>query len=319
MEVKLSSIVIPFFLFLMLRLLAKHYKQKNYKLPPGPMKLPFIGNLHQIATLGSLPHRAFQQLAKKYGPMVHLKLGEISTIVISSPKLAKEILKTHDVIFANRPQLQAPNIMAYGSIDIAFSPYGDYWRQMRKICMLELLSNKRVQTFSYIREDETRNFIKSIQSSAGSSINLTNRIFSLVSTTVSRSAFGDKSEDQDEFVNVIRKAIESVGGLEPADLFPSIKSIINALTRSKSKMEKMHKKADKIIEIIVRKHQEKQRRAKEERISGNDEKEDLVDVLLRIQESGSLEIPITTKNIKAVIFVSQYSYYSFLVLVLDIL
>jgi hypothetical protein len=72
-----------------------------------------------------------------------------------------------------------------------------------------------------------------------------------VSTTVSRSAFGDKSEDQDEFVNVIRKAIESVGGLEPADLFPSIKSIINALTRSKSKMEKMHKKADKIIEIIV--------------------------------------------------------------------
>jgi hypothetical protein len=140
-----------------------------------------------------------------------------------------------------------------------------------------------------------------------------------VSTTVSRSAFGDKSEDQDEFVNVIRKAIESVGGLEPADLFPSIKSIINALTRSKSKMEKMHKKADKIIEIIVRKHQEKQRRAKEERISGNDEKEDLVDVLLRIQESGSLEIPITTKNIKAVIFVSQYSYYSFLVLVLDIL
>jgi hypothetical protein len=157
------------------------------------MKLPFIGNLHQIATLGSLPHRAFQQLAKKYGPMVHLKLGEISTIVISSPKLAKEILKTHDVIFANRPQLQAPNIMAYGSIDIAFSPHGDYWRQMRKICMLELLSNKRVQTFSYIREDETRNFIYKINSVISRVFdNLTNRIFSLVSTTVSRSAFGDK-------------------------------------------------------------------------------------------------------------------------------
>ncbi|XP_045817441.1 cytochrome P450 71D8-like [Trifolium pratense] len=302
MEVKLSSIIITFFLFLMLRLLAKYYKQKTYKLPPGPMKLPLIGNLHQMAALGSLPHRAFQHLAKQYGPIVHLKLGEISTIVISSPKLAKEILKTHDVIFANRPKLQTPDIMAYGSIDIAFSPYGDYWRQMRKICMLELLSNKRVQTFSYIREDETRNFIKSIQSLAGSSVNLTNRIFSLVSSTVSRSAFGDKTEDQDEFVILIRKAIESVGGLEPADLFPSMKSIIQVLTGSKSRTEKMHKKSDKIMEIIVRKHQEKQRRAKEEKNSGDDEKEDLVDVLLRIKESGSLEIPITTNNIKAVIF-----------------
>ncbi|GAU17439.1 hypothetical protein TSUD_233160 [Trifolium subterraneum] len=209
-----------------------------------------------MAALGSLPHRAFQQLAQKYGPIVHLKLGEISSVVISSPKLAKEILKNHDVIFANRPQLQASAIMAYGPSDIAFSPYGDYWRQMRKI----------------------------------------------LSSTVSRSAFGDKTEDQDEFVTVIRKAIGAVGGLEPADLFPSMKSIINVLTRSKSKMEKMHKKSDKIMEIIVRKHQEKQRRAKAEKISGDDEKEDLVDVLLRIKESGSLEIPITTNNIKAVIF-----------------
>ncbi|CAJ2646312.1 unnamed protein product, partial [Trifolium pratense] len=302
MEVKLSSIIITFFLFLMLRLFAKYYKQKTYKLPPGPMKLPLIGNLHQMAALGSLPHRAFQHLAKQYGPIVHLKLGEISTIVISSPKLAKEILKTHDVIFANRPKLQTPDIMAYGSIDIAFSPYGDYWRQMRKICMLELLSNKRVQTFSYIREDETRNFIKSIQSLAGSSVNLTNRIFSLVSSTVSRSAFGDKTEDQDEFVILIRKTIESLGGLEPADLFPSMKSIIQVLTGSKSRTEKMHKKSDKIMEIIVRKHQEKQRRAKEEKNSGDDEKEDLVDVLLRIKDSGSLEIPITNNSIKAVIF-----------------
>ena len=307
MEIQLSSFVIPFFLFLTLRLLAKYYKPKTlgYKLPPGPMKLPLIGNLHQIAALGSLPHRAFKQLAHKYGPIVHLKLGETSAVVITSPKLAKEILKTHDVIFANRPHLQASHIMTYGSKDIAFSPYGDYWRQMRKICMLELLSNKRVQSFSYIREDETRNFIKSIQSSEGSSVNLTNRIFSLVSSTVSRSAFGDKTEDQDEFVSVIRKAIESVGGLEPADLFPSMKSIIQVLTGTKSKVEKMHKKADKILEIIVGKHQEKQRRAKEGKFSSDEvEQEDLVDVLLRIQESGSLEIPITTSNIKAVIFVS---------------
>ncbi|CAI8588759.1 unnamed protein product [Vicia faba] len=304
MELKLSSFVIPFSLLLMFHLLAKYYKQKNaYKLPPGPMKLPIIGNLHQIAALGSLPHRVFQQLAHKYGPIVHLKLGEISTVVITSPKLAKEILKTHDVVFANRPHLQSSHIMSYGSKDIAFSPYNDYWKQMRKICILELLSIKRVQTFAYIREDETRNFIRSIHSSEGSPVNLTNRIFSLVSSMVSRSAFGDKTEDQEEFVNVIRKAIESVGGLELADLFPSKKTIINMLSGAKSKSEKMHKNSDKIMEIIVKKHQEKQKRKKEGNVKNDEEEhEDLVDVLLRVQEDGSLDVPITASNIKAVIF-----------------
>ncbi|XP_004511997.1 cytochrome P450 71D8-like [Cicer arietinum] len=301
MELQLSSFVIPFFVFLMLRFFAKYYMLKKFghKLPPGPMKLPFIGNLHQIASLGSLPHRAFQQLAHKYGPIMHLKLGQISTIVITSPKLAKEILKTHDIVFANRPHLESAHIMSYGSKDIAFSPYGDYYRQMRKICMLELLSAKRVQSFSYIREDETNIFIELIKSSAGSEVNLTNRIFSLVSSIVSRSAFGDKTEDQDEFVRVIRKTIESVGGLEPADLFPSMKYIIHVLTGNKSKLEKMQKQSDKILEIIVGKHQEKQRRAKE---GSDEEQEDLVDVLLRVQQSGTLDIPITTSNIKAIIF-----------------
>lgn len=190
MAVLSSLAVITFFLSLLVLFLAKNYKQKSlHKLPPGPWKLPIIGNLLQLAAASSLPHHAIRELAKKYGPLMHLQLGEISAVIVSSPNMAKEIMKTHDLAFAQRPKFLASDIMGYGSVDIAFAPYGDYWRQMRKICTLELLSAKKVQSFSNIREQEIAKLIEKIQSSAGAPINLTGMINSFISTFVCRSVW----------------------------------------------------------------------------------------------------------------------------------
>ncbi|RYQ80416.1 hypothetical protein Ahy_Scaffold1g106845 isoform H [Arachis hypogaea] len=298
MEPQPYFLVIAILVFTILYFLAKYSKPRSYKLPPGPWKLPIIGNIHQLALAGPLPHRAFRELAKKYGPIMHLKLGENSTVVVSSAKLAKEVLKTHDACFQKRPFIAAVPTLVYGPADIAFSPSGDYWRDMRKICTLELLSVKKVQSLASVREAEAEKLIQTIRESAGSRINLSDMIFSLISASVYRATFGSYNKEHDEFVILIKEAMEILGGFHWADLFPSMKPLYY-LSGLKSKVEKLHKKLDRILEDIVMEHQKKQR---EGRIDA--EEEDLVDVLLRVQQSSSLQTKLIIANVKAVIEVS---------------
>ncbi|KAK2640248.1 hypothetical protein Ddye_028043 [Dipteronia dyeriana] len=296
----LSSLL---FLFLVLNIINKRSKNngKPTHLPPGPRKLPIIGNLHNLATSSDLPHRQLRRLAGKYGPLMHLQLGELSTVVVSSAEFAKEVMKTHDLIFASRPYNLAIDIMSYNFTDIAFSPYGEYWRQLRKICVLELLSMKRVQSFRSIREEEGSNLINWIASRAGSSINLTHKIYSLSYIVVSRTAFGKECKDQELFLSILEGSSKLAGGFSIADVFPSIEGLLHWFGGIKSQLEKMHREADQIVENIINDH--KMRKTATSELGKNVKNhEDLVDVLLKVQEDGDGEFRLTTDNMKAVIW-----------------
>lgn len=267
-------------------------------LPPGPFKLPLIGNIHQL--VGDIPHRALRDMAKKYGPLMHLKLGEVSTIVVSSAETAQEVMKTHDITFASRPHILVTNILTYDSADLAFAPYGDYWRQMRKICMLELLSMKRVQSFRAIREEEVSNLMESISCKVGSPVNLTELIFPMTYSITSRAAFGKKNNDQETFLVAVKEIVDLASGFSVSDLFPSI-DLLQVLSGARPRLEKVHKEIDRMFESIICDH--KARRLAATSDGEGAAHEDLVDVLLNVQEEGGgdLQSHISTKNIKAVI------------------
>ncbi|XP_009796910.1 premnaspirodiene oxygenase [Nicotiana tabacum] len=289
-----SIFIFASFLFL----LKKWMNSKNQakRLPPGPWKLPILGSmLHMV---GGLPHRVLRDLAKKYGPLMHLQLGEVSVVVVTSPEIAKEVLKTHDLAFASRPKLLAAEIVLYDSSDVAFAPYGDYWRQMRKICVLEVLSTKNVRSFSSIRRDEVVRLIEFFRSSSGKPVNFTKRISLFMSFIICRSAFGTVFKEQDEFIQVMKDVTALLEGFDVADIFPSLK-FLHVLTGMRAKAMNLHHKVDDIVDNIINEHKKNLATGK---FNGQLGGEDLIDVLLRLKKDGGFQFPITNDNIKAIIY-----------------
>lgn len=231
---------------------------------------------------------------------MYLKLGQFSTIVVSSREVAKEIFKTHDVCVSDRPSIASADAVTYGAKEVIFGRYGDNWRQLKKICVLELLSQKRVQSFKYIRENEVFNLMLTVQnhysSSSSSPVNITEELYSLANNVITRAVIGDRCKNQKRFLEVVEEVVELVTGFDLADLFPSL-TWLTWLAGNTRKIKKNQRELDEFLDAILRDHED-------ERHTETDK--DLVDVLLRIKdEDGDLHSPLTREGIKAVMFVSN--------------
>ncbi|WCJ37131.1 cytochrome P450 family 71 subfamily B polypeptide 7 [Euphorbia peplus] len=275
----------------------KKFKNPTPNLPPEPWKLPLIGHMHHL--IGGLPHHKMRDLAQKHGPVMHLQLGELTNIIISSPEAAKQFLKTLDLNFAQRPQISTAKIFSYDFQDMSFIPYGDHSKQLRKVMTMELLAAKRVESFRSIREEETLKLVKQISSNQrGSAIDFTKMITSLAYCITSRAAYGKIWEGEDEVVTCIKKImIETGKGISIADAYPSIKWLekLSGMINN-SRLEKIHNQIDQKIQGILNQH----RADRTENIT-KDHREDLVDILLNLQEKRDLQFPMTDITIKALI------------------
>ncbi|KAM0044864.1 putative premnaspirodiene oxygenase [Helianthus debilis subsp. tardiflorus] len=290
------SLIIFFLTFFYLFTKLKTSTSPHTNLPPQPWKLPLIGHLHHL--LGSLPHIALTNLSQNLGPIFHLRLGEFTSVVISSPDLAKQVMKANDLSFANRPKLLGAEIVGYNYTDIAFSPYGEYWRQMRKICILELLGAKKVRSFESIRDQESWRLVECMVNEGKVTVNLSKKIYATVNFIATRVAVRSRCKDHEMLVELIEQAVSLSGGFDVSDLFPSFK-MLHFVTGTRGKLMKIHSKIDKMLDGIISDHQEC--RAGGGRAEQN---EDLLDVLLRLKDDDGLQFPLTYDNIKAVIMVS---------------
>ncbi|KAL6012471.1 hypothetical protein ACLOJK_002960 [Asimina triloba] len=121
---------------------------KGTRAPEPSGVLPLVGHLH---LLGGHVTRTVGSMADELGPAFIVRLGLNRALFVSSWELAKECFTTNDLAMATRPLSLAGKHLAYNYTMLSFSPYGPYWRQMRKIMTVQLLSARRLESLKHIR------------------------------------------------------------------------------------------------------------------------------------------------------------------------
>jgi isoflavone 2'-hydroxylase len=128
-------------------------------LPPSPPSLPIVGHLH----LAKKPlHRTFHSLSQKYGQIFSLRFGSHLVVIVSSPSAVDECFTKNDVVLANRPDLLVTKHLDYNNTTLVASPYGDHWRNLRRISSLEIFSTDRLNMFLGIRRDEVKRLLRKL-------------------------------------------------------------------------------------------------------------------------------------------------------------
>ena len=278
-------------------------------LPPGPWQLPVIGSLHHL--VGQLPHRAMRDLARCHGPVMLLRRGEVPPLVVSSREGACQVMKTHDTTFSTRPLSATLRVLTDGGRDMAFAPYGDYWRQLRKIAVTELFTARRVLSFRAIREEEVAGLLDKVAeaAAAGRPVEMRARLSALVVDSTVRAVMGDRFEERDVFLGALDRSIKIAAGFNPPDLWPSSR-LAGWLSGAVRCAKECRDIGNVILDGIIQERLERM-----EEGAGGDHAEALLDVLLRIHKEGRLGFQLDMDAIKPIIFVRSdlhhhHHYYS---------
>ncbi|XP_047059191.1 cytochrome P450 71A1-like [Lolium rigidum] len=272
------------------------------RLPPSPWGFPILGHL---PLLGPLPHRKLRSLAEAHGPVMLLRLGGVPTIVASSAAAAQEAMKTRDLAFASRPSVRMAERLLYGR-DMAFAPYGEYWRQARRVCVLHLLSARRVASFGRVREQEAAALLDRVRRRSGSpaTMNLTDELISYTNAVISRATFGDDGGYgiNGGLAEVFADFEELLGTATVGEFVPWL-AWVDTLMGLDAKAARMSKIMDGLLEQVIADH--RQRRLTGGRLVGEGEEDhrDFVDVLLDVSEAGEDAggIQFDTVGIKAIV------------------
>ncbi|KAI3699607.1 hypothetical protein L2E82_44031 [Cichorium intybus] len=245
-------------------------------LPPGPTPLPIIGNLH---LLGDQPHQSLDKLAKIYGPVMFLKLGSTTALVISSAAAAKEVLQKQDLAFSSRHIPDTLTAHNHSSYSVVWLPVATQWRTLRRILNTNIFTSHSLDTNQHLRSQKVQELVAYCHkaSQSGDSVDIGRAAFrttlNLLSNTIFSKDLTDPYEDSGkEFKELVGNIMVEGGKPNLVDFFPVLKKIDPQGTRKR--MTHYFGRAFEMFETLI-----------EERLGMNGSRhDDVLDVCLKISQ-----------------------------------
>jgi flavonoid 3',5'-hydroxylase len=208
---------------------------KRTKLPPGPRNWPIVGSMFSLSS--TLPHRSLQELGRKFGPLMYMRLGTQHYVFVSNADMAREMLQVHDAEFASRPVGLAGKYAGFDYSGITFSDIGDSWRLLRKLSATELLSVQRLKEFSAGRHEEAALMVKNVTeiNARGELVEVRDLVDTLSRNNIYRMLFGrrqgktsssndvgDIDIDFEELMKWTMEFVNLVGSFNISEFIPAL-------------------------------------------------------------------------------------------------
>lgn len=292
---------------LLLFTLVRHGRTQQGRLPPSPMALPLLGHLHYL--IRAPPHRAFDRIIARYGPLVYLRLGPSThCVAIGSADVARDFLKFEGSI-PERPLTAVTRTLAYESAGFAFAPYGPHWRAMKRLCMSELLGPRTVELLRPVRRAGLVSLLHTVIRKSPEPVDLTAELIRMSNASIIRMMASTVPGSVTEEAQALVKAVaELVGAFNVEDYIAVCRGW--DLQGLGKRAADVHRRFDALLEDMIA-HKEEARAAKKA-IRGEDDQEpetkktmaeskDLIDILLdkMEDENAAEETKLTREKIKA--------------------
>ncbi|KAK8688906.1 hypothetical protein V6N13_087640 [Hibiscus sabdariffa] len=274
------------------------------RLPPGPTWWPVVGNIFQLGL--APPHVSFANLARLHGPIMTLWLGSMSTVVISSNEVAREMFKNHDLVLAGRKIYEAMKGDFGHEGSLITSQYGPHWRMLRRLSTTEFFVTSRLDAMRGVRRrciDRMLHFIEDAGANGTNSIDVGRFVFLMAFNLIgnlmfSKDLLDHKSEKGARFFYHAGKVMELAGKPNVADFLPVLKWVDPQGIRRKTQFHV--KKAFEIAGGFIKERMESIGNGENE-----EKRKDFLDVLLEFRGDG-IEEPskFSARTINVIVFVS---------------
>lgn len=233
---------------------------------------------------------------------MQLKFGSSPVVIASSPEMAEQFLKVHDVTFASRPVTAAGKYTSYNCRDMTWAPYGPYWRQARRIYITEIFNPKRLESYEYIRSDERRAFMSRLYSLRSQPVKLKDQLSRYTLISISRTVLSNKyfasdsgkpSVALEELQDLVEKWFWLNGVFNIGDWIPWLDRF--DLQGYVKEMKDFKKRVDKFHNLVLDDHKAKMENDKDF------VPKDMVDVLLQLAKDPNLDIKLDGDSVKGLV------------------
>ncbi|XP_037480934.1 cytochrome P450 76M5-like [Triticum dicoccoides] len=193
------------------------------RMPPGPTPLPLVGN---VLSLGGNLHHTLARLARAYGPVMTLKLGLTTAVIVSSRDAAWEAFAKHDRRLAARAIPDAARALGFSDRSMIWLPSSDpLWKSLRGIVATNVFSPRSLAGALDVRQRKVRDMVSYFRDCAGTELDVGQALYGGVLNLVSSSFCSvDVVDMGGQSAQGVRKLVEDlievIAKPNVSDLFP---------------------------------------------------------------------------------------------------